>query len=449
MRNSVTEIIDSRKVGPLQILLVACVLLALAIDGLDIQLLALVAPVILVEWGTDKASFGPALAAALAGMTVGATVGGWLGDQRGRKTVLVLSVFLFGAATAAASLTQGVVELTLLRLLSGLGFGAAGPNGVALATEWLPQRARVKVAALLSVGTPLGGMIGASLLLWLLPVLGWRDCFVACGVLTLLLGFAMVFVLPESPGFLLTKGRRQAAERLLQKVIASDVRLPEEAADDRADTAPSVARESIFGAGYGRANIGIWCTSFCITFLAYSFAAWGPVFLTMSGFTLPDALRASFAFNVSAVTAAALTGFAVARFGSRRPLLLFSFACLVCVVMLGAALTLANGTPTPLTHWIVPIAFAGAGGCSAIVIAITYSIMSHVYPVSCRASGLGAGLTAGRAGGVATTLSGGAMLELGGTSTAPFFALLAAVGIAALVGSIALDRHIPADPRGR
>src|SRR5262245_51070234 len=104
MRNPTDAVLDATPVNARQLAIVAVILLALVIDGLDIQLLALAAPLIFIDWGIDRASFGPAMSAALIGMSVGATLGGWLGDRFGRKSVLVVATFGFGAATVAASL---------------------------------------------------------------------------------------------------------------------------------------------------------------------------------------------------------------------------------------------------------------------------------------------------------------------------------------------------------
>jgi len=194
-----TQLLDSRRTTFWQFGILAIVMTALVVDGLDIQLLALVSPLILEEWGIDKSSFGPALSAALIGMAFGASIGGGLGDRFGRKLILITSMFAFGIATALASLTENVTQMAILRLISGFGFGAAAPNGIALASEWLPTRHRSLASAALSVGTPLGGMLGATTVLTLVPSYGWQGSFVACGAITLILAVIMVVSLPESP----------------------------------------------------------------------------------------------------------------------------------------------------------------------------------------------------------------------------------------------------------
>lgn len=448
MRTGIAALLDERAIRPFQLLVVALVMLALVIDGLDIQLLSLVAPVILKEWGVDRAAFGPAMAAALIGMAVGASCGGWLGDRYGRKTILVAATFLFGIGTMAASLSHDVATLGMLRLISGLGFGAAAPNGVALATEWLPRRAQSAAVGLLAVATPFGGLIGAGAVLWLLPLYSWQGCFVACGALALLLGMAMIFGLPESPAYLLLKGRGPQAERLVRRAIGEDIALDPGPAN--AGHAPSeqggaaiTLRHIVFAREFRRLNIGLWIGYFCVLFLAYAFAAWAPVFLTMSGFLLPQAITVSFAINLAAVTAGTAISFFIVRTGSRRPLLICCIGIFACICVMAFALLQAGGRPAPSTLWIMTIAGAGEGGFNGAAISIIYAMLSYAYPAAGRASGVGLGIMIGRFGGVLGAFSGGTLLALDGVSTLPFFGVMGALALVALAGFLIIDRHMP------
>lgn len=445
---SIAAILDERAIRPFQLLIVGLVVLALVIDGLDIQLLSLVAPVILKEWGVGRAAFGPAMAAALIGMAAGASCGGWLGDRYGRKTILVAATLLFGAGTMAVSVTHDVPALAILRLISGLGFGAAAPNGIALATEWLPRRAQSVAVGLLAVATPFGGLIGAGAVLWLLPLYGWQGCFIACGALGLVLAAAMLVGLPESPTYLLVNGRVAQAERLMRRAIAPDIILAaaprgdgDEAAGDHGGAI--TLRYIIFAREFRRLNIGLWIGYFCVLFLAYAFAAWTPVFLTMSGFVLREAITVSFAINLAAVTAGTAISFFIGRLGSRLPLLLCCVGIFFCICAMAAALIQAGGRPTPSTMWIMILAGAGEGGFNGATISIIYAMLSYAYPSAGRASGVGMGIMVGRLGGVVGAYSGGTLLALHGVSTVPFFLVMGSIAAIALLGFLIIDRHMP------
>jgi AAHS family 4-hydroxybenzoate transporter-like MFS transporter len=442
-------VLNAQPVRLRQLVIVAVVLLTLIIDGLDIQLLSLAAPLILSEWSLPRAELGAAMAAALVGMSVGASAGGWFGDRLGRKTVLILSALVFGAATVAASLTHNATEMMIARFVSGIGFGAAQPNGIALVTEWLPQRARARAVGLLCVGTPLGGMVGAGALIWLLPLYGWRGTFVACGMLTVVMAALMIGGLPESTSYLLARGKAARVQRALHKIFGevpnvSDVRL---AAADA--VLRNSSGEGIFTRANLRSNTGVWLIFFGMSFVAYALAAWAPVLLTTTGFTLTQALRASLAFNISAVTAAIVTGFLLGRMGSRALIVTTCIGTMGSVALMAAAVHVATGTALPEFLGIVLVASAGTGGCTGAAIASVYALLASSYPVSCRSSGIGFGMMMGRLGAIASTFSGGALLSVEGRGPTPFFVALALSAIVAFIGLLIVDRHIPASNRSK
>ena len=142
MQSPFSAAIADRPIQPFQWLVIGAALIVLVIEGIDRQSLPIVTPLVLEEWGIDRAVFGPALAAALFGMAFGSSLGGWLGDRWGRLRALYLASLIFGASTIAASYTDDVWTMSLVRALGGLGFGAGYPNALALVNDWVPARVR-------------------------------------------------------------------------------------------------------------------------------------------------------------------------------------------------------------------------------------------------------------------------------------------------------------------
>lgn len=423
-----------------QLSLVALLLLVLVIDGVDIQLLSLVAPVIIAEWGVQRADFGPALAGALIGMSGGALLGGWLGDRFGRLPMLLLATLSFGLATALAGMTDSVAAMTWLRIASGLGFGAAAPNAIALASEWLPERARSQVTSLMSVGTPAGGMIGASLVLILLPAWGWRATFYACGALTVALALVLLLVGRESPAFLATSGRVEKARATARRCLGMDW-VPVAAAGHPAQPGQAgrfLTRENL------RLNMGAGLGFFAVAFVSYAFVAWTAVMLTGAGLAMDRAVAAVFSFNLAAVAAAVVAGFLMRQLGTR--LVLAGAGALLGGVVLCLALVL-NAGPASSSAAAIYALTGAAGGFAGAAMASIYAMMAAGYPLACRAAGLGFGMMLGRAGGIAASFAGGYLLDAGQDTGAVFLAVLA---LAALVGAACAfvsNRHVPASSR--
>jgi MFS transporter, AAHS family, 4-hydroxybenzoate transporter len=409
---------EVHRLTPAAVIIVGVVMLALLVDGLDLQLLALVAPVVISEWDVTRTAFGPAMSAALLGIAVGTSVGGWMGDRFGRKQILLWSVLWFGLATIAASFTQNVTELALLRLLGGLGFGAAGPNGVALANEWVPLNWRPRVTSMLTMGTPMGGMLGAAAVPTLLPLVGWRGSFVYCGVISLVLAVLVFFIVRESPAF---KARAAAAP------LPGDV----------------AGLAGVFAPRFKWLNIGTWTCYFFLSVVAYAIAAWSPVFLTTAGLTLSQALRAVIVFNLCAVCAAISAGFIVTLIGSR---LLIGVCCtvlLAAIAVLYVAL-LQSGPVVGDAGLLVMGAMGAIGATTGTTLAMMVAILALAYPTAIRSTGLGMGGMVGRTGGIAIALFGGAILSTRGTDPTPLFIVLGVSTAIAFAAMLTIDRHIPA-----
>ncbi|MES2699351.1 MAG: MFS transporter [Pseudomonadota bacterium] len=389
----------------------ALVMAALVIDGLDYQLLALVAPVILAEWGIDRGSFGAAMAAALFGMAIGAAGGGWLGDRIGRLRALVLAVVLFGIATVAASRADGVTSLALLRMIGGIGFGAAGPNAIALVTDWLPAKWRTYAVALLAIGTPAGGMIGALVLPVLLPPLGWRGVFVALGLLAVALAAVLLAVLREAPS-----GERAADAAHHRLLTRTNLRL----------------------------NLGIGISFAALTAIVYGLNAWMPAFLTAAGFTLEQALRASLAFNACSILGALAAGWLVRAAGSRATILGSTVLSCAALIAFGLTLDHAPASPDLATRVIIDALAAGVGTSASIAVTTLYAMAAILYPPAIRASGIGLGMTLGRVGGIGMSFAGGYLLDWAGGSALALFGVLAVCAVIATSAGWLVREHVTA-----
>ena len=71
---------------------------------------------------------------------LGAFAVGPLADRHGRKTMLVVSMAVFGIASLASAFSGGLASLTWLRFLTGVGLGGAMPMTITLASEYCPRR---------------------------------------------------------------------------------------------------------------------------------------------------------------------------------------------------------------------------------------------------------------------------------------------------------------------
>lgn len=178
-----------------------CFLIVL-LDGFDTAAIGYIAPSLLKEWGLTRAALAPVLSAALFGLAAGGLIAGPVADKFGRKTVLVAAVALFGGACVWSAFAPDLLQLTILRFVTGLGLGAAMPNAVTLMSEYCPDQRRATLTNAMFCGFPLGAALGGFLAAWMIPQWGWRSVLMLGGAVPVVLAVVMLFFLPESVRYL-------------------------------------------------------------------------------------------------------------------------------------------------------------------------------------------------------------------------------------------------------
>ena len=436
-----TEVLNRTPMRPAQWLMLAVCMLVLVCDGIDLQLLGIVAPLVMESFDVDRATFGVAMSAALIGFGLGSWGGGWLGDRVGRRYTLALAALVFSLATIGAGTAGIVMEMALWRVAGGLGFGAAYSNALAMASEWLPERWRPVAVSTLSVGTPIGGTVVG----WIGPDMavayGWDGAFVRIGLATLIMTLVILAVLRDSPSFLLARGKQEAAQRNARIVLDHDVvLLPERHDGDSIDG----VQIGVLHPSNKRLNIGIGLAFAAAALVAYAILSWSTTFLTAKGFTLQAAGDAVAVAGITSMIGSVLAGIAVRRFGSRVVMLTLSAVLVVVLVALGWAVETLPAVPSASDYLLVTTLIGAAGAFFSASIAAMYVMMALGYPQSCRSAGIGFGIFMSRVGAIGATGFGGALLQAGGTSTIPFFAVLIVAAVLISAAAFVVDRHVPA-----
>ncbi len=420
---------------------VAVCMLILVCDGMDLQLLGIIAPLVMEDFGVDRSTFGLAMGAALVGFGLGSSAGGILGDRIGRRYALAIAAVVFSLATIGAGSATGVWSMAFWRLIGGLGFGAAYANALTMASEWTPDRWRPIAVSTLSVGTPIGGTIVG----WIGPDLaleyGWDGTFVIFGFATLSLVVIILAVLRDSPSFLLGHGKGDQAKKHAALVLADDVNLvPEKHAAD----APEGGKIGILDPSFTRLNVGVGLAFAAAAMVAYSILSWSTTFLTATGFTLEQAGNAVSIGGITSMVGSILVGAAMRHFGSKPVMIVVGAVLLLILLALAAAVEALPAAPDSSERIIVTALIGAAGAFFSAGIAGMYVIMAAGYPSSIRSTGIGLGILMSRIGAVSATAFGGWLLDLGGTSVIPFFTILVVCAAIILVAAFVIDRHVPA-----
>ena len=121
---NVSDLIDTRPLGALQIRIVGLCTLVALLDGLDLQSIGLAAPGIAADLHIPQHWLSAVFSAALAGLALGAFGFGVLADRVGRKAVLIGATACFGIFTICTALAPSFAVLLVFRFLAGLGLAA-------------------------------------------------------------------------------------------------------------------------------------------------------------------------------------------------------------------------------------------------------------------------------------------------------------------------------------
>ncbi len=410
--------------------------LAVIFDGFDIQILGFAIPSIMREWHLARADFAPVLAIGLAGMAFGSPLAGQCGDRFGRRATLIGCVLLFGAATIATAFSHGLLELAILRFLTGMGAGGALPNASTLAAEFAPFRRRPVAVTLTMICVPLGGMLGGLAAARILPALGWRALYGTGGSAPLLFALALLLALPESPRYLVRHPRRwNELTRLLQKMsnpVQAGSRFEDRLEPKVKDQAPL---KSLLSDLYRRDTLGLWFAFFSNLVGVYLVFGWLPTMLTAQGLDLAAASSGLAAYNFGGVLGVLLWVPVVAAIGSRAPLLLGALG--------GAASVLALQFVRIQPAGGHALLFAGLGLHSLFVNAVQtnmFALAAHVYPTRVRASGIAFAGAVGRLGGLLSSVTGAAIIQAG---SATYLGVLAVSMVCTFVGLAVVGNHFP------
>jgi putative MFS transporter len=247
-------------------------------DGIDFLAIALALPVLAGLWHLTPVQIGLLISGSAFGQLLGALGFGLMADRRGRIPSIASTVVLFGLAGIGCALSWDFYSLLAFRFIQGIGMGAEVPVAASYINEIAPAQKRGRFVLLyefiFAVGVLAAGLVGR----WTIPSFGWQSIF-WIGAIPALLIVPFIMRLPESPRWLIVKGRLAEADKAVSR-IESEITRSGKTLPPAQDATPSAIGSGklseLFSGRYLRRTLVMWLVWICIGFISWPLTTWLP-----------------------------------------------------------------------------------------------------------------------------------------------------------------------------
>lgn len=338
----------------------------------------------------------------MVGYLIGGLLAGAISDALGRKKAILTCGTVFTIFCFVAAMAPNADFLTACRFFMGLGLGAAFPAGYSALTEYTPPKKRGKYQSYVGLIANCGTLFASVMNLIILPIAGWREVFVFCGILGLTVMVFNFLCLDESPRWLAMMGKNDKADaivtKLENKVRAKGVEVPEVSDEEiqrreQAENVKQLPWSFLFKKQMITRTLTAMFLCFVMNVLVYTVITWTPTILKANGFDVSLSTLMTVVMQLGIPVGVGLLTFYVEKV-NRKTILIVTY---IAIAILGPIWSLL-----PTNHPELVMAF----GFLVCVFTFTNSVttaaiyLSEPFPTACRIRGAGLANAFGRLGGI-------------------------------------------------
>ena len=399
---------------------------------------------------SDSIGTGFSVASMLLGCAVGAFVAGRLADIFGRRALLIVSAVFFLVSAIGSGIAGSSAEFILYRILGGFAVGAASVMAPAYISEIAPAHLRGRLSSIQQVAIITGltaafmsnyfiaGAAGESTNEFWLGYAAWRWMFWA-EVIPAGIFFGALFLIPESPRYLVSARKTQQASAVLDRLYSEsqrDATLREIEASLKTERAPQL--KDLVGADgriHGIVWVGIGLAVFQQLVGINVIFYYGAVLWEFVGFTEEDGLLTNVIMGSVSILACLVAIALIDRIGRKPLLLIGSIGMAVTLAVMALVFSQATVTDTGLT-------LSPTLGTTALLSAVAYVaffnfswgpvmwvLLGEMFPNQIRGSGLAVSGFAQWIANFAITMTFPILLATTGLTSAYGFYALSAVNL--------------------
>ncbi len=407
-------------------------------DAFDALSLAFALPVLVMLWDIAPAQIGILISASYVGQLIGALAFSNIAEKHGRIRGATAAVTIMSVMSLACVFAGNFQMLLLLRFLQGIGIGGHMPVAAAYISELSRAQGRGRFFLLYEMIFPVGLMVTGQIGRFVVPTLGWQAMFLI-GALPGLIVAWLIARLPESPRWLINRGRLDEAERIIAAMEADSgqagapppaAALPPVQPFARTQEQPRTRWLELLSPVFLGRTLTVWALWASAYFIANGLNNWmATLYRTVYELDLHTALLAASLTNVAQVVLLLACVFTIDRIG-RRNWVMASF-------VLGggalAALGLTGAESAVMLMILGTLAYGIIGSTNAVL----YLYTPEIYPTRMRAIGTGLATSWLRLASMVAPILVGGLVEAEGI--AAVFLMFAGVSV---IGTIAASRMI-------
>ncbi len=358
------------------------------LDGFDLLASSLVAPILSREWSLAPETLGLLLSSGALGTATGAFVLSPIADLYGRRSAILINLFLMSIGMLVSSTADSVTTLVAMRFLTGMGVGAMASCVGTLIFEYSSEKSRNLGLGLVTIGYTVGVVLGGFFAVGFLETYSWRAIFVLGGCLTLLLIPLIYFKMPESLDFMVANPRAQTLPKL--NSILNRLGLP--ALDTLPPPPPKVVQSrlgDLLRQPILPRTLMMQLSYFFYMMSSYFFLNWNNQLTTEAGFSDAGGLSISIMTNFGGIAGGIIIGYISSR-------MKFRVVASAILVLMGLAIMAFGAAATSFMFTVVCSVVIGFCIFGAAV--VLYTSGAATFPARVRATGMGLSMGAGRLG---------------------------------------------------
>ncbi|MCQ4079975.1 MFS transporter [Streptomyces sp. RB6PN25] len=354
----------------------------------------------------------------LIGTFFGGLLLGYVTDKIGRRPMFTIDLSVFLGCSVLMFFVTASWQVFVLGLVMGLAVGADYSIGSPLLAEFAPSSKRGNYLGILEILWNVGYVV--SFLIGYVINSHWPSAWhitLACSLVPALICLLLRHGLPESPRWLISKGRRDEACDVMREAMSTDL-----ASEDFGLEQPEETRYRVlFSQQYIRRTIFAGVSWLCIVLPYFALTMFQARVLTAIG--LDNALAGALLGTCVALAGAATGWYLVDRVGRRNLMIGPMFGCSVALFLV----SLGHALPV----WAAAVCFFGYLFSYGLMSILTGIYPEEVFPTSVRTSGVGLSSSISRIGAAAGTFLLPISLQHLGLGWS-----MAAMGLVSLLGGV-------------